>query len=164
MLRQPGDWDVERGDAVTVTNTGNAALTVSRVAAAGDFITSDTCVGTPVAQGATCTVRVQFRADGGAGARTGLLTVYGNVAGGQATAALSGTGTAAATIVLTPGALDFGKVDVGATSATGYVTIANTGGTTAALGTPVVTGDYHLAANTCGATLAASTSCTVGIV
>ena len=148
---------------VTVTNTGNAPLTVSSVVTSGDFVESDTCVGTAVAEGASCSVQVRFQ-PATAGTRTGLLTVYGNVSGGQATAALSGLATPPATIVLTPVTLSFAATSLGATSTPGNITIANTGGTTSALQTPVLSGDFNISANTCGATLGPQSSCTVSIV
>ena len=148
---------------ITVTNSGNAALAVSSVVTSGDFVESDTCVGASVAQGASCSIQVRFQPTA-AGARTGLLTVYGNVPGGQATAALSGTATPPAAIVLTPVTLTFVATNLGSTSTPGNITIANTGGTTSGLQTPVITGDFNISANTCGATLEPQSSCTVSIV
>ena len=148
---------------VTVTNTGNASLTVSSVVTSGDFVESDTCVGAAVAQGASCNVQVRFQPTA-AGTRTGLLTVYGNVAGGQATAALSGMATPPAAIVLTPVSLSFAATNLGSTSTAGNITIANTGGTSSALQTPVVTGDFSISANSCTATLGRQSSCTVSVV
>ncbi len=147
---------------VTVTNSGSAALTVSLVVASGDFSESDTCRAGPIAVGGTCSVQVVF-APVATGARAGVLTVYGNVAGGQATASLMGSGTAPATIVLTPATLSFPATTVGSTSTVQSITIANTGSTSATLQTPNVTGDFTLAANTCGSSLAAQTICTVSI-
>jgi hypothetical protein len=97
------------------------------------------------------------------GTRTGLLTIYGNVAGGQATAALTGVGTTAAAIILNPITLTFATTNVGATSAAQNITITNTGGLPATLQTPVITGEFILSANTCGTTLAANSGCTVSI-
>ena len=98
------------------------------------------------------------------GSRGGVLTVYGNVAGGQATATLSGIGTAAGAVVLNPILSSFPATVVGATSAAQNITISNTGGVAVTLQAPVVTGDFKLAANTCGATLAAGVGCTVSVV
>jgi len=148
---------------ITITNTGNAVLNVSSVVTTGDFTETDTCVGTPVVQNANCTVQVTFLPTA-AGARTGLLTVYANVAGGQATATLSGTGTPAAAIVLTPTTLPFAATNVGATSIPEAITISNTGGTAATLQTPVIAGDFSITASSCGTTLAPSTGCTLSIV
>ena len=148
---------------ITVTNTGNAALTVTSVVVTGNFTETDSCIGATVAVNASCSVRVSFLPTA-SGARTGLVTIYGNVAGGQAMATLSGTATAAATIVLNPITTNFGATTVGATAAAQNVTISNTGGNPAMLTGETVTGDFRISANTCGTTLAPSTGCTVAIV
>jgi hypothetical protein len=84
---------------ITVTNSGNAPLILSKVATAGDFDETDNCAGTTLTVGLTCTIQVRFLPTA-TGSRSGLLTVYGNVAGGQATAVLSGTASAAAPLFL----------------------------------------------------------------
>jgi hypothetical protein len=147
---------------ITVTNTGSAPLSVTGVVTSADFVEADTCSGTVVPAGGSCSVAVSF-APAAVGARTGLLTVYGNVAGGQATATLSGVGTAPASIVLTPLSLDFGSLNVGSTSAAQNIAVSNTGGTAAALQPVAVSGDFKVSANTCGTTLAPSVGCTVSI-
>jgi len=147
---------------VTVTNSGSAPLTVTQVAATGDFTETNTCVGAGIGVGGTCAVKVEFLPTA-TGTRTGVLTVYGNVAGGQATASLTGVGAPPAAIVLNPIVLSFASTNVGATSAAENITISNTGGVPAVLGTPAVTGDFAITANTCGATLAANVGCTVAI-
>ncbi len=152
---------------VTVTNTGNATLTVSQVATTGDFSETNTCVGTAVAIGASCTAQVVFLPTA-TGVRTGLLTIYGNVAGGQATVTLSGTGTTAASIALTPLFLNFAATTIGSTASnsTGsapFLTVSNTGGQTATLGALTVTGDFAVTQNTCGATLPSQTGCTLSV-
>ena len=149
--------------SIKVTNGGTKTLTVTSIASTGDFVETDTCVGAPVAVGTSCSIAVSF-APTATGARTGLLTVYGNVAGGQATAQLSGVGTAAASVVLTPLTLDFGMNTVGGQSMAQNVTISNTGGQTASLQAIGVSGDYAILANTCGATLASQTGCTVSVI
>ena len=148
---------------ITVTNTGAAALTVSSVVAIGDFSETDTCTAGPIAVNATCTIQVRFLPTA-TGSRTGVLTVYANVVGGQAMAALAGTGTPAASVVLNPIALTFPSTLINSTSAIQNITISNTASAPVGLKTPSVTGDFALAANTCGASLNASTGCTVSIV
>lgn len=145
---------------ITVTNTGNALLIVSSIVATADFVAADTCVGTPLAPLATCSIAISF-APTAVGPRTGVLTVYGNVAGGQAVASLSGFGTAPAAIVLTPVLLDFGSVNVGSVSPGQAVTVSNTGGTATGLQSLAIVGDFSLSANSCGASLAPDTGCTV---
>ena len=147
---------------ITVTNTGSAPLTITQITPTGDFNETDTCTAAAIPPTLTCTIQIRFLPTA-TGPRTGLLTVYGNVPGGQATATLTGTATPAAAIVLNPLTLTFPSTNVNATSPAQNITISNTGGTTATLQTPSVTGDFHLTANTCGATLAANTGCTVSI-
>ena len=149
---------------ITVTNSGNAALTVTQIVTSGDFTETDTCVGANggIAVGASCAVQVKFLPTA-IGARTGGLTIYGNVAGGQAAAGLSGVGAPAAAIVLSPIVVTYAATNVGSASATQDITISNTGGVTAALQAPVVTGDFTISANTCGTTLAVGVGCTVSV-
>ncbi len=150
------------GQTVTVTNTGNAPLIVNHTAATGDFRVSDGCVGSPVAANASCSIRVQF-VPSTQGVRTGLLTVYANVSGGQATGGLSGRGTAPGSIVLTPMTLSFPDTTINATTAGQDIVISNVGGSTATLQPPAITGDFRVTATTCGPALAQGTACTVSV-
>ena len=102
---------------VTVTNSGNTPVTVSSVAVTGDFVTTNTC-SAALAPGGTCAVSVRFL-PAVVGARTGVLTVYANVPGGQATVALNGTALAAAAMVLNPVAASFATTDIGSSRARG---------------------------------------------
>lgn len=150
---------------ITVTNSGNASLTVSRIAVvgdSGDFAEIDTCTAAPIAVGQSCAIQVRFLPTT-TGSRTGVLTVYGNVAGGQATATLSGNGTPPAPVVLNPIALSFPSTLVNATSDAQQITISNTGSAATALETPVITGDFHLTGNTCGTSLLPDSGCTLAI-
>jgi Abnormal spindle-like microcephaly-assoc'd, ASPM-SPD-2-Hydin len=147
---------------ITVTNTGDAPLTITQIITTGDFAETNTCIGAPIAPNLTCSVQVSFLPTA-TGTRTGILTIYGNVAGGQATAALNGTGTPHAAIILTPIILTFPSTPINATSAVQNITISNTGSTPGSLQTPSVSGDFKITANTCGTTLAPSTGCTVAI-
>jgi hypothetical protein len=75
---------------VTLTNTGNAAMTVTSIASSGDFAGTNNC-GSSVAANASCTISVTFAATAG-GARTGALTLTDSSLGGNQSVALSGTG------------------------------------------------------------------------
>ncbi|HVJ08985.1 MAG TPA: choice-of-anchor D domain-containing protein [Acidisarcina sp.] len=146
---------------VTLTNTGTQPLLVTKIAAVGDFAQQNNCSTAIPAQG-TCSIQVSFIPTQ-LGARSGTLTVYANIPSGQLTVALSGNGVGGANIVLLPTSLNFGTVATGTTSAAQNLTISNTGGTTIALGAMSVTGPYRITANTCGASLAPTYGCTVGI-
>jgi hypothetical protein len=149
---------------ITVTNSGNAALTVTQIAMPGDFTETDTCVGASggIAAGASCAIQISFLPTQ-TGVPTGMVTIYGNVAGGQATAALSGAVAPAAAIILSPTTVTYSGTSVGSASAAKNITISNTGGVTATLETPAVTGDFTISANTCGPALAAGVGCTISV-
>jgi hypothetical protein len=147
---------------ITVTSSGNQPVTFGTPAVTGDFVETDNCAGQTLATGATCTFNISF-APTQIGGRSGQLTIYANVPGGQATVSLSGTGTAAAAIVLTPLTLSFPATLVNQTAASQIITVANTGANPATLGTPTITGDFKIAASACGATLAPQTACSLSI-
>ena len=159
-LQAVGSQSAEQ--TILVTNSGNAALAVSQVVASGDFTESDSCTAAPISASQTCSVQVRFLPTA-TGTRTGTLTVYGNVSSGQAVATLTGSGAPPAAIVLNPVTISFPTTVVNATSASVNVTVSNTGGVAAALGAPVVTGDFAITTNTCGTTLGSGVGCTVSI-
>ena len=148
---------------VVLTSNGNSPATISSLALTGDFTETDTCAGKTLNVGGACTVSVRF-APILTGSRSGQLTVYADiVGGGQLTIDLAGTATAAADVVLTPLSLTFPATTVNNTAAAQIITVANTGGNPATLGTPALSGDFALKANTCGATLAPQTACSLSV-
>jgi Abnormal spindle-like microcephaly-assoc'd, ASPM-SPD-2-Hydin len=149
---------------ITVNSTGSAPVIFGSLGLTGDFTETDNCAGHTLAIGSSCSVQIVF-APTAIGARSGQLTLYGDVANGQAIVSLNGTGTAAAAIVLTPLTLSFPATIVNQTAASQSITVSNTGGTSATLSAPVLSGagDFAVFANTCGATLAADTGCTLSI-
>jgi hypothetical protein len=136
----------------TWKNNSIFAVTVSSATATGDFAVTSAACGS-VAAGGTCGIGVAFKPTI-LGPRTGTLTVASN--SNTLTASLTGTGVVALTA--STSSLSFGNVDVGATSAPQTVTLTNTAPGTVTLPTFALTGDYALS-STCGATLAASSSC-----
>ena len=78
--------------AVTLTNSGQVALTLTSIAASGDFAQTNNC-GTSVAPGASCTIAVTFTPTV-AGSRTGTLTITDNASGSPQTVALGGEAAA----------------------------------------------------------------------
>lgn len=129
---------------VTLTNTGNAPLTISSIVIdpsvgnPADFIvnpagTASVCGSAgmnPIPPDGTCTIAVEFTPNT-SGPLTGQVDVVDNSNNGSAatqTIALSGTGIAQTFIVgLNPVALTFSNQTVGATSPTQSVTLTNTG-------------------------------------
>jgi hypothetical protein len=80
------------GQALTLSNTGTAALTVTAITASGNFAQTNNC-GSTVVAGGSCTIAVTFTPTA-AGARSGSLSVADNASGSPHTASLSGTGEA----------------------------------------------------------------------
>ena len=180
-----GNWaagTASNARALTVTNTGNAALTGATVAgftapfarATGGAAGSCTAaVALPV--GGSCTINVVF-APTAAGSFTGNVTV--TVAGATVTptpAVLTGTGAAGrATVSIAPNPLTI-TLPTGGFTGTGTVTLTNTASATGAQ--IAITGDavsggtlfsYFFnavaGADTCvGTALAPGQSCTVGV-
>jgi hypothetical protein len=147
---------------VTVANNGTVPFLLRQISLDGDFAETDNCA-TPVAVAGVCAVQVAF-APTVVGARTGTMTIYGNVAGGQVVVPLSGTGIPGGAIVLLPASMNFGSSPIGvAATPAQNVTISDTGGVSVALQTPTVTGDFSILANTCSATLEPNSGCTVSI-
>jgi hypothetical protein len=107
--------------AVTVTNTGNAAASVSGVTVSGDYTQTNNC--TTIAIGASCTVNVSFRPTA-SGTRTGTVTLTSNATNSPTSVALSGTGAGATSVNLAAGkpTSESGHVDV---YASGNVTDGN---------------------------------------
>jgi len=89
---------------VTLTNTGNAALTINSIAASGDFAQTNNCpMGPntlPPTTSNTCTINVTF-APTALGTRNGTLSVADNASGSPQTVGLTGNGTAAPDFGLT---------------------------------------------------------------
>ena len=161
---------------VTLTNTGNAALTLSSIAINSSNSTSSTkpaavtliftqinnC-GTTLAAGAFCTVSVIFSPTA-VGAASATLTFTDNAANSPQSVALSGTGAAASSVSgsISPSSLTFPSTSVGAASATQTVTFTNTGSTALASLQAVLTGTYGTlfhGASGCSGSLAAGASC-----
>jgi len=147
------------GQTVTLTNQGNADLTITNIAISGDYAQTNNCPGT-LAASASCTFNVTF-APTTTGTRTGTLTVTDNAAGSPHTVALTGTGVSVV-VVLTPASLTFSGTQVGTTSAAQAVTLANQGTSSLTISNIAIAGDYAQT-NNCPGTLAASASCTVNV-
>ena len=147
---------------VTVASVGNQPVTFGLPVIGGDFVETDNCSGQTLPVGATCTFSVSF-APTQTGTRGGTLTIHANIPGGQATVSLSGIAAPAAAVVLTPLTLTFPATIVNQTASAQIITVANTGANAVSLNSPAITGDFAIAASTCGATLASQTACSLSI-
>ena len=98
--RAPGTTSDPLG--VQLTNVGGGNLTVSSLSItgthAGDFsLASNTCVGTQLSEGESCTINVRFRPTA-TGARSAQLRVVTNAVESVQIVPLSGTGSTAAAV------------------------------------------------------------------
>jgi len=146
---------------VTLTNSGTAALSVTSIAASGDFAQTNNC-GATLAVGASCTVNVTFTPSA-PGTRSGALSVTDNAAGSPQTVSLGGAGIGP-TASLAPSSLTFGGQNVGTASAAQNLTLTNSGTAALTIASIALSGSGDFAqTNNCGATLAAGSSCTVNV-
>ena len=162
---------VSSAQPVVLTNTGMLPLTPTGIAMTGDFSETDNCLGQTIAVAGTCMVEVTF-APTATGSRNGQMTVSANVYGGQLTVALSGTGTAAGVVTLTPPTLSFDAgpgrtsasppVAVGATSGLFQVEAGNSGAAAIPITSLSITPPFAIASNACGTTqLVAGADCQI---
>lgn len=114
----------------TLTNTGNATLTVTQISVAGaGYSASGLNTPTAIAAGKTATFSMLF-APSSAGSLSGSVSIASDAPGSPSVAALSGTGVAASvTISPSPGSINFGSVNAG-NSSSKTVTFTNGGNST----------------------------------
>ena len=144
---------------VTLSNTGIASLMPTSISVSGDFAESDSCQNSTIAPGGNCSIQVTFTPTA-LGGRSGQMTIFGNIPGGQLTVSLSGTGTANGTVTLSPGSISFGSVPAGTTSSPLEITATNTSTLAVSISSLVVSGPFSISSNSCGTSaLAASSAC-----
>lgn len=143
---------------ITLQSTGTGPLQVSSIAVTGPFSETNTCTTGPIASGASCTVQVTFTPTA-TGSTTGVLTITDNA--GTQTVSLTGNGSAPVSLSST--SLNFGSLAVGGTSTARTVTVTNRLTTSLTFTSIATTGPFAIGTNTCGAGIAANSSCTVGV-
>ena len=151
---------------VTLTNNGDALLTITSIDTSGDYGETHPTCGATLAAGASCTVDVTFTPTA-TGPRAGALTITDDAPGSPHTLALSGTGTAPG-VSLTPPSVSFPDQLVNTTSGPQTVTLQNTGSSPLTITSIVLAStDFALTTpNPCGAlpaTLAAGATCTLTV-
>ena len=148
--------------AVTLTNTGNAALTISGITSSGDFAQTNNCPAS-LAANASCTINLTFTPTA-LGTRSGTLSVSDNASGSPQQATLSGSGVSAPAPAasLTPTSLSFGNQVINTTSTPQSVSLKNTGSAALSISGITSSGDFAQT-NNCPASLAANASCTINL-
>lgn len=155
----------------TITNAGDVSTGAMTVALGGanpnDFaITSQTCSGTMLAAGASCTIDIQF-VPTLTGPRSAVMTATVNP-GGSVTASLSGSAVGDEGMIISPSGIDFGISLVGVTSASQELTVINQGGAATGVLAATLAGaapaDFALATDTCtGVALAPGVGCVMTV-
>jgi hypothetical protein len=146
--------------SVTLKNNGTTAVTVSSVAASGNFAQTNTC--STLNPGATCKVTVTF-APTVSGAITGAITVIDNAPDSPQVISVTGTGNTPLSIA--PPSLAFGTVTVGSTSPAKTVTLTNNQASTLTFSF-TASGNYTAVGSgttPCGTSLAALAKCTMSV-
>jgi subtilase family serine protease len=151
---------------VTLTNSGSSSLSITSIALSGtnptSFIDLTSC-GTTLAAGASCSIYVAFDPTK-TGTLSATLSVTDNATGSPQKVSLSGAGTSAPSVKLSPTTISFPTTTHGTVSAAQAITVTNAGTATADLTSITLTGtnpaDFE-EVNNCGPSLAASASCTI---
>jgi hypothetical protein len=128
---------------VILTNPNSVAVTVTAIAASGDFSAASNCP--TIAAFASCSVNVTFT-PAATGARSGTLTVSEAYSSTPQSIPLTGTGSAAG-IQVTPSLLSFGSQIVASTSNGGTVSIMNTGTADLIISNIATVGDFVTSGN-----------------
>ncbi|HTH53877.1 MAG TPA: choice-of-anchor D domain-containing protein [Edaphobacter sp.] len=148
---------------VTLTNTGDASLTLIAAHTTGDFVAVNSC-GNSLAGHSTCSIGVIFQPTV-LGTATGALVVSDEFR--SQSVSLSGTGLAPSGVSLSPlFGMSFSPTGVGLTSAAQTVTLTNNGGIPLSVDTIALSGDFAIApgSNHCGDTLAVNSACTMQVM
>ena len=144
---------------VTLTNTGSGPLTISSIAASGDYAATSNCP-TVVAPGNGCTINAVFKPAAN-GTRSGVLTISDDAlpTGATQTAALSGTGQSTTpAFTLTPESLYFPDQQTATVSTSQTVTLKNISSSAVSFTAPLYPAGFK-GTSTCGTSLAAGSSC-----
>ncbi len=149
---------------VVVTSAGTAPLSVTGIAATGDYSTSSACTGSPLAPSSTCNIAVTFTPII-AGSRPGDVMITSNDPASPHIVTLSGLGVAAplASVSLIPSSLAFPSTTAGQASAPQVVTLSNTGGATVDILAIEVLGSGFSGTHNCRRLLASPGSCRITV-
>jgi hypothetical protein len=155
--------------AITLTNTGTASLSISGVTMSGanaaDFAQTNNC-GSSLAVNASCTINVTFTPSASSD-RTANISVADNAAYSPQGIALSGTGvTPVPSVSLNSTSLSFDNQRVGKTSLARTITLTNNGTATLTISGIAISGtnsNDFAQTNDCGSSVAPNASCTISV-
>ena len=151
--------------AISLSNTGNAPLTISNIALSGtnssDFTQTNSC-GSTLAPGSSCNINLTFLPTA-SGPRSATVSVSDNAPGSPQQETVKGVGTV---VTLFPGSLTFGAQTVGTTSSSQGVVFTNTSRIALNISGVSLSGSNasdFAQANNCGSSVAAGATCTINV-
>jgi hypothetical protein len=151
--------------AISLSNTGNAPLTISNIALSGtnssDFTQTNSC-GSTLAPGSSCNINLTFLPTA-SGPRSATVSVSDNAPGSPHQETVKGVGTV---VTLFPGSLTFGAQTVGTTSSSQGVVFTNTSRIALNISGVSLSGSNaadFAQTNNCGSTVAAGATCTINV-
>lgn len=149
---------------VTVTNSGDSALTNISVSITGDFSVDNLC-GTSLPGHSTCALQVVYLPKA-IGAERGLMMIQDSLGAQQVT--LNGTGISpapgsGAMVTLSPISMDFGIQGVNSISPPQTLTVINSSTTPMSGIAIAASAGFAITNNACNVTIAPGASCTTGV-
>ncbi len=161
---------VSAAQPVTVSNSGNAALSLTSVTLSdtSDYSMTSTC-GATLAPSSSCSLSIDFKPQSTA-ALPATVTIVDNASGSPQAVALTGTGTAvpAPQATLSTGTLSFPATNAGTAASAQSVTLSNPGNaslTGIAISIGGGTGSSAFTeTTTCSSTLAAGGNCNISVI
>ena len=146
---------------VTLTSTGNTAVSLSSIQVTGDFSQTNNCPSS-LGPGANCSINVSFTPSA-TGSRTGALTISSNANSGvPLSVSLSGSGVDNAP-TLSPTSIAFGNVFVGKGSGNKSVKLTANGPAALTISGIAVSAGFTQT-NNCPASLSKGSSCNITVV
>ncbi len=146
---------------VTLTNSGDVALTLIKTSlSAGDFTATNSC-GASLNPHSTCAISVGF-VPTVVGTRTATLTITDQFR--SQTVTLTGTGVAPPGVSLSPASLSFPATGVGLSAPAQTLTLTNNGGLPLHIANTVLSAGFTIASSSCGALLSPAAICNLIIV
>ncbi|HLW79513.1 MAG TPA: choice-of-anchor D domain-containing protein [Terriglobia bacterium] len=148
--------------AIKVSNTGTAALTIASIVSSGDYAETNNCTTALLQPTTTCVITVTFTPTI-AGSSVGALTITDNAPGSPQVILLTGSGVLQPVVTLSANSLTFAGQAVGTSSAAQQVTVTNSGSGPLNIGSIVPSGDFT-ETNNCGASVPIGATCAISVV
>ena len=146
---------------VTVSNTGNATVTITTLSINGDFTETNNC-GSSLAPGASCKFNITFRPTS-VGTLEGYINFLSNTQAQFYSISLSGIGITAPNALFCPDSLNFGNQITNTSSSSQTVILTNSGSDQLTVTGTSVSGDFSVTSN-CPGSMAPHSTCTLNVI